>query len=166
MRCEGRLRHPTAPRGASMLEMEKHRNETASAAKTKCLDAAASRQRPPRRSSGGRRRIDLPWNIMNLKQSVAKLAAPSSSAVWRRSHDFGPSRAAAPIRQCSRLRPAPDLRAEVSPRVESPSDTTGRQPASTCLCSPQPSSDGPAQHPIQPLRGASCTNSARIPNGP
>ena len=75
MRCEGRLGHPTAPRGASMLEMEKYGNGAAGAASGNCSDARASKQN----ARAARVAVAAEWichrDIVNLKQSVAWHAA-------------------------------------------------------------------------------------------
>jgi hypothetical protein len=75
MRGERHLRHPTAPRGASMLEKEKHRNGKRSSAGANCSDVIA----PGQNCRAARVAIAAEKirhrDIVNLKQSVTTHAA-------------------------------------------------------------------------------------------
>ena len=74
MHGERRLRHPTAPRGASMLEKEKHGNAKGSAG-ANCSDVIASGQnfRAARVAIAAEKIRHR--DIVNLKQSVTRHAA-------------------------------------------------------------------------------------------
>ena len=75
MHGERHLRHPTAPRGASMLEMEKHGNGKGSGAGANCSDAIASGQnfRAARVAIAAEKIRHR--DIVNLKPSVTRHAA-------------------------------------------------------------------------------------------
>src|ERR1700723_3235082 len=75
MRDERHLRHPTAPRGASMLEKEKHRNGKRSGAGANCSDVIASGQnfRAARVAIAAEKIRHR--DIVNLKPSVTRHAA-------------------------------------------------------------------------------------------
>jgi hypothetical protein len=73
----------------------------------------------PRRTSGGRRGVDLPSGHSQPETKRASHAALQGNAGRRRCHDFDPSRAAGPNLAGSSLPLACDLRADSSPRMES-----------------------------------------------
>jgi hypothetical protein len=75
MNGERHLRHPTAPRGASMLEKEKHGNGKGSGAGASCSDVVASGQnfRTARVAIAAEKIRHR--DIVNLKQSVTRHAA-------------------------------------------------------------------------------------------
>ena len=75
MHGERHLRHPTAPRGASMLEKEKHGNGKGSGAEVNCSDVIASGQnfRAARVAIAAEKIRHR--DIVNLKQSVTRHAA-------------------------------------------------------------------------------------------
>ena len=75
MHGERHLRHPTAPRGASMLEKEKHGNGKGSGAGANCSDVIASGQnfRAARVAIAAKKIRHR--DIVNLKQSVTRHAA-------------------------------------------------------------------------------------------
>jgi hypothetical protein len=75
MHGERRLRHPTAPRGASMLEKKKHGNWKRNGAGANCSDVIASGQdfRTARVAIAAQKIRHR--DIVNLKQSVTRHAA-------------------------------------------------------------------------------------------
>ena len=96
MRGGGRQGRPTAPRGASMLEMEKYGNEAAGAPSWNRSDARASRQ-----STRAARMAAGEWcfclrNIVNLK-SRRRLPRAFKRRCAPRCHAFDPSRSAGPL---------------------------------------------------------------------
>jgi hypothetical protein len=75
MHDERHLRHPTAPRGASMLEKEKHGNGKGCGPGANCSDVIASGQnfRAARVAIAAKKIRHR--DIVNLKQSVTRHAA-------------------------------------------------------------------------------------------
>jgi hypothetical protein len=154
MRGGGRQGRPTAPRGASMLEMEKYGNEAAGAPSWNRSDARASRQ-----STRAARMAAGEWcfclrNIVNLKSR-------------RRLPRAFKRRCAPPM---SRFRSEPLRRALVQQvnsagrGIKLASDPAGRQPAPACPRNRRPLQDGPGRMPHSINERASCANSVRIRN--
>jgi hypothetical protein len=152
MRCERRLGHPTAPRGASMLELEKSETGAGCAVASNCSAASQQNVRSAQVADAAEWICHL--DIVNLKQSACRAlpvkerwAAPLSrlrSEPGRRP-------------QSSRILPALRLRPPrgCCPRMESgnlPDGSTTRpglsvQPAGHRLMVP-------AKRPAQPSSGS------------
>jgi hypothetical protein len=138
MHGERRLRHPTAPRGASMLEMKKHGNGKGSGVEANCSDATVSGQNSHAASVA----VGAWWichrDIINLKQGVsshAALQAAPRGADITISIRAEPSCRPRPAGQ--RCLPLAISARDVRRRVESTRHPMGRQPVPACSRNPQ-----------------------------
>jgi hypothetical protein len=166
MHGERRLRHLTAPRVASLLEMEKHGNGKGSGVEANCSDATVSGQN----SHAARVAVGAWWichrDIINLKQGVSLHAALQAAP---RGADITISiRAELPASSSRSMLPsACDLRSGRSPprrKYKASNGSTTRpglfaQPAGHRMMVP-----GTTPRPTN--ERASCTNSVRIRNAP
>ena len=83
MRCEGRQGRPTAPRGASLLEMGTYRNgDSGELFRRRRITAKC-----PRRPSGASEWSICHRDIVNLTTRRRLARRHSSGANWRRCHD-------------------------------------------------------------------------------
>ena len=165
MRGGGRQGRPTAPRGASMLEMEKYGNEAAGAPSWNRSDARASRQ-----STRAARMAAGEWcfclrNIVNLKsrrrlpRAFKRRCAPPMSRF--RSE---------PLRRALVQQVNSCLPLAISPRGRLPGSLNWQairrvdNPPRPVRTTRRPSHDGPGRMPHSINERASCANSVRIRN--